>query len=392
MSKRDVSGVPRAAVIGVGGFGFHHVNALSLLADEGLCHLVAGCDLHIDSFKDAPGEPPGKLQLFKTCEDMLRAGKFDYIVIASPPHLHYEHAIQALDHGAFVYLEKPPVPTIAQLDKLLEHPGSNKIAVGFHILGATVLRALKGKLCAGELGELMEVSASGLWPRSTAYYERATWAGKMHLSDQTVFDGPLTNALAHIVQNVFFLAGKKESSFALPKTVRGFYARARYIDSYDFAWIKGLTEDGIPFNILAGHCTDTAIAWKVSVHAEKGIFSIKETDVPRTEELLLESHRSALAAQQGSGRVTTGLSDCLGYNMATSAGLISSSGIHPIPPEEIKISGIGAGTTYHVERIYRLVENGQKESAFLAEDAGWIKFGKEINCQEALARNSHSLK
>jgi len=71
--------------------------------------------------------------------------------------------------------------------------------------------------------------------------------------------------------------------------------------------------------------------------------------------------------------------------MATSAGLVSSSGIHQIPPGEIKAVGLGLETNYHVEQIYQLIGNGQKDNSFFADAADWIQLGENLNCREAVA-------
>ncbi len=281
--------------------------------------------------------------------------------------------------------KKPPTPTLEQLTALLRHPRANQVAVGFQMSESPTLTALKRRLMAGELGKLEGVLASALWPRNTSYYERADWAGKMHLADRPVVDGPLTNALSHIVQNMFFLVGEDESSCAVPTSVSGYFARARPIESYDFAWIKGTLEGGIEFDILGGHCSDHLDPWKISLRTDRGIYSVGEADMPDTRELLLASHRSALAARGGRRGPTTGLADCCGYSVATTVGLASSSAVRTIPSSEIAIFGAASDAVYHVETLHQLVCRGAMTGEVSAAEVSWIDFGEPIGCANPLS-------
>jgi D-galactose 1-dehydrogenase/L-arabinose 1- dehydrogenase len=56
---------------------------------------------------------------FATIEDMLRAcPELDAVAICSPPQAHYDAALLALRTGKHVLMEKPPCPTVMQLDHL----------------------------------------------------------------------------------------------------------------------------------------------------------------------------------------------------------------------------------------------------------------------------------
>jgi predicted dehydrogenase len=56
---------------------------------------------------------------FSTLEEMLaKCADLDAIAICSPPQAHYHAALLALQHGKHVLMEKPPCPTVMQLDHL----------------------------------------------------------------------------------------------------------------------------------------------------------------------------------------------------------------------------------------------------------------------------------
>jgi predicted dehydrogenase len=362
-----------------------------LLAREGLCEIVAACDPQLAALPESWNEPfLSQTRLFRSHEQMFRGGPLDYIVIVSPLHLHEEHCLRALAAGgAFVYLEKAPVPTFAQLLNLLEQPGADRVAVGFQMLEAPAIRGLKQQLLDGKSGKIREIWASGLWPRSTSYYQRTNWAGKTMLDGRPVLDGPLTNALAHLVQNVFFLAGDAIGECARPLTATGSFARARPIQSYDFGWIKGVMENGIVFNILAGHCSREFVPWKVVVRTDRGDYAVGEEDLPSGDTLLVESHRALLHSRRENRRATCRLSDCLGYSMATSTAWLSSSGIQDIPAAEVTMDGTETDAIYHVESIHRLISSLRAEKSSGPVKPDWLHWNPEANCRETLAAASN---
>lgn len=51
-------------------------------------------------------------------EDVLTAG-LDLVVLASPPHVHRQQAVAALEAGAAVVIDKPFAPTLAEADEII---------------------------------------------------------------------------------------------------------------------------------------------------------------------------------------------------------------------------------------------------------------------------------
>lgn len=51
--------------------------------------------------------------------DEVRAGRLDLVILASPPHVHREQAIAALEAGAAVVIDKPFAPTVADAEAII---------------------------------------------------------------------------------------------------------------------------------------------------------------------------------------------------------------------------------------------------------------------------------
>ncbi|MFS2032363.1 Gfo/Idh/MocA family oxidoreductase, partial [Curtobacterium sp. CT11-45] len=72
-------------------------------------------------------------------------GPVDVVVVAAPIAAHLPLALAALESGADVLLEKPPVTTRADLATLLdaERRSGRVVQVGFQSLGSHALPALR---------------------------------------------------------------------------------------------------------------------------------------------------------------------------------------------------------------------------------------------------------
>ena len=97
----------RAAVIGASGIGKHHAKWLQRLG----CPVKAIAGSSPESAR-ATAAKLGEMfgfegEAYGSVEEMLGAGSYDLISIASPEEAHYDHFMRALDHGAHVLCEKP---------------------------------------------------------------------------------------------------------------------------------------------------------------------------------------------------------------------------------------------------------------------------------------------
>lgn len=85
--------------------------------------LTAICDVFdikakkaIDSFSSEEN----KMTRYRTYQEMIRSGNVDAVIIATPDHWHAPMAIDALENGIHVYVEKPMTHTIEETYRLKE--------------------------------------------------------------------------------------------------------------------------------------------------------------------------------------------------------------------------------------------------------------------------------
>lgn len=381
--QMNVPAAPRAALVGAGGFGESHLRVLRQLDEEGLCRLGAVCDPSYAGSNGKSAEAVEGVSRYGSLETMLAGAPLDYVVISSPPHLHEDQVRAALDHGAFVYLEKPPVPTIHELNALLEHPRSENLAVGFQFLEAEAFFGLKEKLARLPRGKIRRICASGLWPRPSWYYRRAAWAGKLTAGERPIFDGPLTNGFAHLVHGVFYLAGGERDEFAAPASVQGRLLRARPLQGSDFGWMWSATDSGVEVSVMAGHCTQALVPWKITVFTDEEIFVLREEDLPTTsKELLVAAHRRGLEVAQGRRRARTRLRDCRSYSLSTCGSFVSAGGVQNFPAALVAVRGEGLDEVFHVEGISELIGRLHAPDFDRNDVPPWLQLGEAVDLRE----------
>jgi len=190
---------PRIVITGIGGYGRVHLENARRLEAEGRLTIAALVD-------------PAVPDAYDTLDDALALGGIDVVVVATPLHTHSDLAERAMLAGADVLLEKPPMPTLAEFEHLLEVEAraGRAVQVGFQSLGSAAVGALRADALG--LGPVERVAAHGLWSRDLAYWARARWAGRRSLDGHPVVDGVATNPLAHSIATALRIAGYDDAA------------------------------------------------------------------------------------------------------------------------------------------------------------------------------------
>lgn len=166
--------VRRHAIVGTGGIAHAHAKALRDLSDR--AELVAAADIdevRVKNFCDEWALPAAHTSLTA----ILEIGDVDVVHLCTPPGLHRDQAIEALEAGVHVVCEKPPTLSLAELDDIraAEQRSSAWYATIFqHRFGSAAahLRELAGS----QLGQAMAAVCNTLWFRGPEYFD-VPWRG-----------------------------------------------------------------------------------------------------------------------------------------------------------------------------------------------------------------------
>ncbi|MFC1489713.1 Gfo/Idh/MocA family oxidoreductase [Candidatus Latescibacterota bacterium] len=99
-------------LIGVGGMGTSHLNSLLTNIDDFNIGIGAVCDVYKRRITKASESTGGKG--YMDYRLLLEDKDIDAVIIATPDHWHSKMAIDAMDAGKHVYLEKPMTLTVEQ--------------------------------------------------------------------------------------------------------------------------------------------------------------------------------------------------------------------------------------------------------------------------------------
>lgn len=151
----------KAAVIGVGSMGNNHARVYTELPDA---ILVAVADANLD-MAESVGNRLG-VRVYHDYQAMLETEKPEVVSIAVPTALHKQVAVDALQSGANVLIEKPIAATVAEAHILIEQArlSGQKLMVGHIARFNPAIQALKQKLADGDLGRIFQILCRRVGP------------------------------------------------------------------------------------------------------------------------------------------------------------------------------------------------------------------------------------
>lgn len=251
--------VPRVALIGLGGYGAVHLHHLRDFHRRGEIRFVAAVDFPPGLDPEATSRCQAEgCEIFPGFDELLAAVprlKLDLVVVPTPIHLHARMTVALVRAGVDVLVEKPLASTLDDAYAISEARRSSgrMVAVGFQYLHAPEVHALKQRILSGAIGSLRRLTVQAAWPRSHAYYQRNTWAGRLHVANDTVLDSPVSNAMSHFFMVMLFLAGREAFSLTAPQQISAELYRAQNIESFDTGIVRMKTVDGVKLDFYGTH-------------------------------------------------------------------------------------------------------------------------------------------
>ncbi len=209
--------VLRVGLIGTGEIArIMHLPAWQELANEGRIELTAVCDI-IEERAQKAAEQFGAKKVYVQYEKMLKAERFDMIDICTPNGWHHQMAVNSLEAGAHVIVEKPMATSVAEAQKMLET--SKKVGLKLMVAQQERFQAaheiLKQEIEAGRLGKIYTANARYLRRRGIPGW------GKFHIKAES-FGGPMIDVGVHIIDLCVWLMGNPKPIAASGKVYRMF--------------------------------------------------------------------------------------------------------------------------------------------------------------------------
>jgi predicted dehydrogenase len=202
----------RIAVVGAGLIGQRHVQ---LITANPRCALTAVVDPdeRAGAVADEHGAPR-----FADLRHLLEEDRPDGAIVATPNHLHLEHATACLAAGVPVLVEKP---IAARVDEGMEIAAAADrsgvpLLVGHHRRHSPILARAQEIIAEGRLGTIVGTMATTLFAKPAEYFAAAPWRREPG-------GGPMLINLIHDVDALRTLVGEVEAVQAFGASgIRGY--------------------------------------------------------------------------------------------------------------------------------------------------------------------------
>ena len=249
----------KIALVGAGVIGAVHGQVISELADR--VEVAAVVDTHPDRAERLAADRGGKV--FTSLTDALAAVDIDIVVVCTPTGRHGEVAIEALQAGKHVIIEKPAETTVAKTDQIIEaqrKAGRLVAVISQHRFDPSTEIALAA-IEKGELGRLTTGIAAIDWWRGQSYYDSGDWRGTWELDG----GGALMNQGVHTVDLLVATMGRPVEVFAYTDTL----AHQR-IEVEDAAVAVVRFENGALGILHATTAAYPGLSARLQVHGDRG--------------------------------------------------------------------------------------------------------------------------
>jgi UDP-N-acetyl-2-amino-2-deoxyglucuronate dehydrogenase len=256
---------PRFALVGAGVIGKHHGMVMGQLADR--LELVAVVDVDLPRAEQLAVERGGRP--YASLTEALAHEDVDVVTVATPTGLHGTVAIEALDAGKHVVIEKPAEVTVEKIDQIIEAQRRAGMLVSvisqhrFDPATEVLLEAIE----KGRLGRLTSGIAAFDWWRSQAYYDSGDWRGTWELDG----GGAMMNQGVHTVDLLIAAMGRPVEVFAYTGSV----AHER-VETEDVAAVVVKFESGALGVIHATTAAYPGLSARVHVHGDRGSMVIDD--------------------------------------------------------------------------------------------------------------------
>jgi len=164
----------RFAVVGTKGVGQDHLKAIGGIAEV---ELVAVCDVDAEAAR-VSGEECG-VAWFQDYHELLKMDGLEVVDIATPHYLHAPMAIEALEAGIHVVVEKPMAMAVSEADEMVAAARSAGRLLGVcqNYRCAPEMVVAKRLIEEGILGRVTNAVWSAPRVRTQAYYDSGKWRG-----------------------------------------------------------------------------------------------------------------------------------------------------------------------------------------------------------------------
>lgn len=144
------------------GYGYWGPNLLRNLLTHPLVKVTWVADVSQENVQKASSVTPDSVRCTQRVEDIFQDSETQAVFLAVPTQFHHQLALQALQAGKHVFVEKPFTATIEEAEELVEVADQQQLVlrVDHPFVFSEPIRFIKSFIETGELGELYYLDSS----------------------------------------------------------------------------------------------------------------------------------------------------------------------------------------------------------------------------------------
>ncbi|WP_082394789.1 Gfo/Idh/MocA family protein [Caloranaerobacter sp. TR13] len=196
-------------IIGCGRISYKHVEALINNKDD--AELVALCDIVEEKAIERKKQyenviKNANVKVYTDYIKMLEKENIDVVAIATESGYHAKHAIDCLNAGKHVLVEKPMALSSADADEMIKLAKKKNLKLGVCHQNRfnPPIQKLRRAIEEGRFGKIVNGTARILWNRNDDYYKQAPWRGTKALDG-----GTLMNQCIHNIDLLQWMMGSE---------------------------------------------------------------------------------------------------------------------------------------------------------------------------------------
>ena len=167
----------KVAIVGTGSISRAHIEAYQGFPER--CEIVALVDIYPDKARQHKEQfGLDGAEIFNSHKDILKNPHIDLVSICTPPYCHGEIAVDFLNHGKHVLVEKPMAASLEECDAMIA--AAQRSGRVFSVVAQNRFRDpimnLKRILDGGKIGRVLHAQVDSFWWRGHSYYD-LWWRG-----------------------------------------------------------------------------------------------------------------------------------------------------------------------------------------------------------------------
>ena len=216
----------RYALIGCGRIAPNHVAAAN--ANEKDIDLLAVCDIVPENcekvLEQLSEDKRSGIKRYEDYKTLLEEIKPELVAIATESGNHAQIALDCINAGCNVIIEKPIALSIADANAIIKAAAEKgvKVCTNHQNRFNKAVQKTRQELEAGHFGRLLHGTAHILWNRNKGYYEQAPWRGTWAMDG-----GTLMNQCIHNIDLLrWMMGGEVDEVFAYTDNLQHDYIEA----------------------------------------------------------------------------------------------------------------------------------------------------------------------